>query len=69
MFFSEAAHIGHRTRRRRRRSRAKNDQPITSQIADKTTSARSAKLNPPSTVLNEELTDEQLTEDGVWSKS
>ena len=70
MFFSEAATgITTWTRRRRRRSRAKNDQPITSQIADKTTSARSAKLNPPSTVLNEELTDEQLTEDGVWSKS
>ena len=69
MFFSEAAFLGHWIRRRRRRSRAKNDQPITSHIADKTTSARSAKLNPPSSVLNKELTDEQLTEDGVSSNS
>ena len=68
MFFSEAA-IGLTIRRRRRRSRAKNDQPITSQSADKTTSARGAKLISPSTVLNEELIDEQLTEDGVSSKS
>ena len=59
MFYSEALGPGNLGSHRRRRSRAKNDQPITSQSADKTTSARSAELTSPSTVFNEELTDEQ----------
>ena len=69
MFFSEAFRPWATHSRRRRRNREKNDQPITSQCADKTTSARSAELISPSAVFKEELTDEQLTEDGVSSKN
>ena len=45
--------------KRRRMSRKKNDQPVASQSADKTSSARSAELISPSAVFDEELTDEQ----------
>ena len=69
MFFSEAFGPWATHGRRRRRSREKNDQPIPSESTDKTTFARSAELVSPSAVFNEELTDEQLTEDGVSSTS
>ena len=56
-------------RRRRRRSRSKNDEPVASQSVDKTNSGRSAELISSSAVFNEELADEQLRKDDLSSKT
>ena len=56
-------------RHRLRRRRSKNDKPVASQSADKTTSGRSAELISSSAVFDKELADEQLRKDDVLSKN